>query len=1006
MIALRPLVCPILVGRDELLALAERRIAEVVAGEGRFLLLAGESGMGKTRLLGAIERAAIRGGMRAVRGGTYPSDLRVAGAVLLDLGRSMVRAADASTAADGTTLLSVLDALATSPPDASVATGVAILAAATPRPAKGDAHRRRRLLILDAVDALVDLAAREPTLIQLEDLHWSDDLTLDILEALADRIRDRPVLVVGTYRSDELYPRSPIRAWRSRLVARRTAEEIRLERLDPGQTATMAAVLMASDLPVPRDVVEAIQQRSDGIPLHVEELLGLMAATDRLGPDMAGALVDRGEVPDTVEDAIVARLGTRSAAAVEVARAGAVIGRSFDLDLLSAVLDRPIAELADPISELADHFILLPARMPGRFAFRHALICDSVYAQVPLAERRRSHGRTADAARTRSDFGGAPFLALHLERAGRGAEAYLVAMTGARAASALSSHHDARDLFEMALRTAPADLRPAERAALLEASAIEAAVTDENAAADVRFTEARATYLAGDRPIEAAAVLARHAAVRHLLGDDLETRAASLMRGLDELRPHLAAAEPTERRAADRARTAILAALSAAHMLARRLDESIAFGTVAHHAAEDAGDAAASRNVATTLGACYVFAGQMDEGWSLVEAVIEGAVAGHQEVEAARAYRMLGSCASVLVEYERAERSLRAGIDYAETAQLWNDRHYMAAHLAHVLWATGRWDAADDIARHALADGRGGITTRITALHVLGFVALGRRRLDEAHGFLDEARELGTRMAELQRLSPALWGLAEVALAEGDPATAVELAEEAARASAAVRDAAYLHPFAVTGTRAWLTLGEAAKARAWLERVSEPIEHRAIPGTLPALDHARGLVALTEGTTGIARTHLLAAVAGWSERHRAWEGAWARLDLARCQQRANQRAEAVRLAGTARAIGEDLGAPALVEATDELLGPRSRRHAPTDAWAPLTAREFDVARAVARGRTNPEIAEALGISRKTVAAHVEHILAKLGMGRRAEIAAWVARRPVVDSRPHGGDREE
>ena len=86
MIALRPLVCPVLVGRDELLALAERRIAEVVAGEGRMLLLAGESGMGKTRLLGAIERAAIRGGMRAVRGGTYPSDLRVPGAVLLDLG--------------------------------------------------------------------------------------------------------------------------------------------------------------------------------------------------------------------------------------------------------------------------------------------------------------------------------------------------------------------------------------------------------------------------------------------------------------------------------------------------------------------------------------------------------------------------------------------------------------------------------------------------------------------------------------------------------------------------------------------------------------------------------------------------------------------------------------------------------------------------------------------------------------------------------------------------------
>jgi non-specific serine/threonine protein kinase len=106
-------------------------------------------------------------------------------------------------------------------------------------------------------------------------------------------------------------------------------------------------------------------------------------------------------------------------------------------------------------------------------------------------------------------------------------------------------------------------------------------------------------------------------------------------------------------------------------------------------------------------------------------------------------------------------------------------------------------------------------------------------------------------------------------------------------------------------------------------------------------------------------------------------------------------------------LGIDLGAPAIVAAADALLGPRGRSGTALDPpWAPLTAREFDVARAIARGGTNPEIAEALGISRKTVAAHVEHILDKLGMARRAEIGAWVATRPVLHSRPHGEDREE
>ena len=87
---------------------------------------------------------------------------------------------------------------------------------------------------------------------------------------------------------------------------------------------------------------------------------------------------------------------------------------------------------------------------------------------------------------------------------------------------------------------------------------------------------------------------------------------------------------------------------------------------------------------------------------------------------------MIGSSASALVEYDRAERWLTDGIGYAEQVELWNHRHYMASHLAHVQWATGQWQAAARTAQQALADGRGGITTRITAQFVLGYLAMGR----------------------------------------------------------------------------------------------------------------------------------------------------------------------------------------------------------------------------------------------------------------------------------------
>jgi DNA-binding CsgD family transcriptional regulator len=180
---------------------------------------------------------------------------------------------------------------------------------------------------------------------------------------------------------------------------------------------------------------------------------------------------------------------------------------------------------------------------------------------------------------------------------------------------------------------------------------------------------------------------------------------------------------------------------------------------------------------------------------------------------------------------------------------------------------------------------------------------------------------------------------------------------------------------------------------------------RNIPGTLPAIDHGRGLVLLASGSTGKARVALEAAAAGWSERGRVWEGTWAVVDLARCAARANQRVDAARFAAAARTTALGLGAAPLVAAAEAAM-PASRAGATAEPWAPLTAREFAVARLVAEGRTNPEIGAELDVATKTVAAHVEHILAKLGVGRRAEIAAWTASVAVLHSRPHGGDREE
>jgi DNA-binding CsgD family transcriptional regulator len=987
-------ISPVLVGRDDLLALGDRRIREVAAGSGRLLLLSAEAGVGKTRLLGAIERRAVAAGFRAVRGGTYPSDLRVGGAILIDLARAMGRTAGLE--ALGRRLAVRLDDLAPSP---------------------GDAHRRRRMLVLDVAEILTEIARAGPAIVSLEDLHWCDDLTLETVEAVARLLPDLPLLVVGTYRSDELFPRVPMREWRARLVGQRLAEEVPLARLSAADTATMATLLIDTGLPIARDVAAAVHARTDGIPLHVEELIAVLAATAAAGAGAeAGGAEGNGvggargggggggvrrAVPATIEDTIIARFEQRSAAARTLAQAGAVIGRAFDLDLLSAVVDVETIELSEPLAELADQFVLLPTDAPGRFAFRHGLICDAIYDRIPEPERRRLHGRAADAA-IGTEVGTDAFLALHFERAGRRADAYAAARRGAAAATAISSHGEARELNACALRTAPDDLADGERAALLESFGSSAAASDDNAAAGAAFEAARAAYRTAGEALAAAAVVAPLVAVRHLLGDPLEPRAALLRSALGEIEPGPALHGPSPDSPSDRVRGRLLAALSAAYMLDRRLDESVSFATEARRVAGRVSDEPTERHAATTLGACLVFGGKMDEGWWILEESITASRAGNLEAAAARGYRMLGSAASVLVEYDRAERWLREGVEYAERVELWNDRHYMAAHLAHVLWATGRWPEAAELARHCLADGRGGITTRNVALYVLGYVAQSQGDLEGARTNLAEAREIGLRMGELQRLSPALWGLAEVALAAEDATSAIRLAEEGLAASAGVHDAAYLFPFVVTATRAYLANGDPQGARRWLAATEPVLRARAIPGTLPALDHAHGLLALADGSTGRARELLESAVAGWTDRRRVGEGTAATIDLARCHVRSNRRSDAGRLAASADAIAAGLGSAALAAAAADVLAASGRGRATSEPWAPLTAREFEVARLVADGQTNPAIAVELDIAPKTVAAHIEHILAKLGVGRRAEIAVWTA--SVIASTATPGER--
>jgi hypothetical protein len=200
---------PVLVGRDAFLTLIENWLADAASGSGRVLFVAGEAGIGKTRLLGSFARHARAGGFAVARAAAFPGDVQSLAGLLLDLASDLMSVSAPALSGLGQSLTSRIRAIPTD---------------------TGDAHHRRRLLVQDLADLIVTAEPGSPVLIILEDLHWADELSLDVLGHLARRVSDMPMLVAGAYRSDELYPSLPMRDLRARLLAQRLAEEVRLPR--------------------------------------------------------------------------------------------------------------------------------------------------------------------------------------------------------------------------------------------------------------------------------------------------------------------------------------------------------------------------------------------------------------------------------------------------------------------------------------------------------------------------------------------------------------------------------------------------------------------------------------------------------------------------------------------------------------------------------------------------------------------------------------------------------
>ena len=919
-------------------------------GTGSSCLLAGQAGIGKTRLLGAIRRKAESRGFAAVEGAVAPQDHDVPASSILDLARSMVRLPAFATL--GEALLELDEA---------------VLAAE---------HAQRRRLVMETVE-LILASLPGPTMLSFEDLQWADDVSLEIIAELARRSRDRALLLTGDYRTEDVPRGTSLRQWRARLITQRIAEEVSLDPLDAAETALVTTLILDTGLPAPRDVAAAVYERTDGIPLHIEELLGALSAEARAD----GTAIREANVPETIEDAIIARIATLSPEAQATARAGAVIGRCFVPDVLAGIMDVPPAAIEAPLQELVDHYVLDPPGLRGLYDFRHQLLRDALYRTIPTSERRRFHARAGEFG-ARLEGASEIHASVHYERAGLRREAFEAALAGAREADRLSARREAFELYRRAVDNMPDDLDPLERATILDACAEQAQSIEEHEIAEPMARRAALAYREAGAPARAIMALTNALTVWRRDGRPVSQRLAAT----EELRTELDALPTTPEVLEARALIALLLAVT--HMDARALPA--ARMELARMAAlgDELGDPEWRAVAEWKNGLADVMEGDVKGGTARVGEVAHTAARVGWESTGVTAFREASTAAAAALDYQAAVHWIDEGVRYADSIEQSHCAHVMRATMAMVSWAGADLVDAQRRARQAMVD-KGCRRGAVIAEWALGYAAMSRGELDAATAVLTDALEFGISSEEIEVILPPLWGLAEVALQAGDPERALSLCRDAHSRALAVGERVLLTPFVVTGARAAQQAGRPAEAAAWLaacETQLDPI--REVAGA--ALDHARGIVALAEGATGVARVALESAVDGWDRHGRAWEAAWARLDLAHSLIRTNRFAEAVTVATAARAAAERLESPVLSDRADALLR-MARGHASDDEpWRPLTSREFEVARLIGEGLTNAEIADSLGIAPKTASSHVEHILAKLGASRRAEVATWAS----------------
>jgi DNA-binding NarL/FixJ family response regulator len=959
-----------LVGREPELRAVEDALAPLLSGSSSgWLVLSGEAGVGKTRLLAELfDRASCRRHL-VLRGRGAELEREMPFGVWVDaledhvcsIGRKELERLAGDRVEELARILPCLRS--TRHP-----LGTALY------DERYRAHRAVRLLI-------ERLAAQHPVVVALDDLHWADDASLELVAHLLRRPVRGPVLIALALRPGQ------IPAWLAALLSTATHDDLVSSIAVKPLSASQSGALLGDG--VPAAVRARLFELSGGNPFYLEQLASISARDP--------AFLD-GDAPATVPDAVAAALGQQVASLSEtarlLARGAAVAGEPVDLGLAAATAGIDDDLVFDGVDELLHIQLLVMTEVPCRYRFSHPIVRRAVYETAGEAWRLQAHARAAAALAERG--GSAQARAHHVERCAQvGDEQAIAILVEAGREAVPRAPACAARWLTAALRLLPQDRCALARRLelLIPAAGALVAAGDLEQGLDA-LLDALALVEPGSGAVRVG-LIAACAGAENLLGrhDAAHARLLRALADLDGDSAIDAAALQVELAADAIFDSDFVAMLDWAEQArgAARVHDQPGLTAVA---------AALACFAAYTLGRLQAAEPARVEAADAVDSMSDDALAGRLD---ATCY--LGFAEYFCERYDDAIRHLERGIAVSRTYEQGQFLVPMMAGLAFALEVPGRLGEAVQMAESAVEAARLAGNPQVT-----GLALLARAWTSAMSGDLQQTVRAGEEaLSSIEGLDESVLtrsGRETVAAAfieAGDPERGLRLAQHAGAPD---------FPRVDPGRRAWLysvlaqgelACGRRAAAEDWVIRGERAVRSLDLPLRKAAILHARALLQLEDDRPHDAADTVRRAIEHAASIGATLQGARSRTLLASALGRSGRREEALALLREAEGELAACGASRLRDAAARELrklgrrpATRQRRGAGGEGLDALSGREREIADLVARGHTNRRIAAQLFVSDKTVESHLTNVFAKLRVGSRAEVAERVGRaRPVT-----------